>query len=430
MSEHSEPRKRSTDRRGIFEIIGPGILIAATGVGAGDLATATFSGSKLGTVVLWAVVVGGLLKFVLTEGLTRWQLATDKTILEGVAEKFSPIVGWIFLPYLLVWSFYVGAALMSANGVAFHAMFPLFSDASDAKIVFGIIFSLVGLVLVLAGGFPLFEKIMGVCITLMVASVVVTALLLWPGSGPVFSGLLIPSIPDAGGEGLTWTVALIGGVGGTLTILCYGYWIREKNRFGPDHLKICRIDLGVGWLVTIVFGVAMVIVGTSVQIEGRGADLLVVLGDKLAVELGMFGKWVFLIGAFGAVFSSLLGVWQAVPYLFADLWRLFFRKETRSESERISENVVPIDQSVAYRRYLYGLATVPILGLFVAFDDIQKLYTISGAAFLPLLALALLILNGRRSWVGNLTNRPITVVALCATLIFFGWLAWSAWFGA
>ena len=93
------PPINQTKRPGFFEIIGPGILIAATGVGAGDLATATFSGSKLGTAVLWAVLVGGVLKFVLTEGLTRWQLATGKTLLEGAADRLNPIVGWLFLPY-------------------------------------------------------------------------------------------------------------------------------------------------------------------------------------------------------------------------------------------------------------------------------------------------------------------------------------------
>jgi len=39
-------------------ILGPGILVAATGVGAGDLATGALAGSKLGPAVLWAVVVG------------------------------------------------------------------------------------------------------------------------------------------------------------------------------------------------------------------------------------------------------------------------------------------------------------------------------------------------------------------------------------
>ncbi len=42
------------------------MLIAATGVGAGDLATAGLAGSKLGLAVLWAVLLGAMLKFVLT----------------------------------------------------------------------------------------------------------------------------------------------------------------------------------------------------------------------------------------------------------------------------------------------------------------------------------------------------------------------------
>lgn len=63
----------------IFETLGPGILVAATGIGAGDLATATLTGNKLGVTVL----IGAFLKFVINEGLARWQLATSETLLEG-----------------------------------------------------------------------------------------------------------------------------------------------------------------------------------------------------------------------------------------------------------------------------------------------------------------------------------------------------------
>ena len=55
-----------------WAILGPGLLLAATGVGGGDLATATFVGGMLGTAVLWAVALGAFMKFVVTEGLARW----------------------------------------------------------------------------------------------------------------------------------------------------------------------------------------------------------------------------------------------------------------------------------------------------------------------------------------------------------------------
>ena len=155
----------------ILAVIGPGLLVAATGVGAGDLATATFTGNHLGTAALWAVIVGAFFKYILNEGLARWQLATGTTLLEGIIQKFGVGAAWIFLPYLFLWSFFVGAALMGACGVTMHAIIPIYSNPSHAKIAFGILHSLVGVILVLLGGFRLFEKVMGFCIAVMFVTV-------------------------------------------------------------------------------------------------------------------------------------------------------------------------------------------------------------------------------------------------------------------
>ncbi len=410
--------------RGLLVVLGPGILVAATGVGAGDLATGAFTGSQLGTAVLWAVIIGALLKYVLNEGLGRWQLATGETLIEGSIRRLGRGVGWAFLPYLVLWSFFVGSALMSACGVALHALVPVFEDAARAKVVFGVGASLLGLVLVLVGGFKLFEKVMAVCIAVMFVTAIVTAAMLWPGTAEVVRGLFIPRIPDMAGAGLTWTVALIGGIGGTVTVLCYGYWIREAGRSGAKDLRTCRIDLGVGYGMTALFGIAMVIIGSTVEIEGKGARLLVTLSDRLRESVGPVGRIAFLLGALGAVFSSLLGVWQAVPYIFADVWRLSFR----SADTDVKPGVAVDTRSIPYRAYLAGLAIVPMVGLLMSFREIQKLYAIIGAAFMPLLAVLLLILNGRTSWVGaDLRNRWPALTGLVATLVFFLWVAWTKW---
>ncbi|VAW83543.1 hypothetical protein MNBD_GAMMA16-261 [hydrothermal vent metagenome] len=406
-----------------FAIIAPGILLAATGVGAGDLATASFAGSHLGVAVLWAVLVGGLMKYVVTEGLVRWQLVTGLTFIEGVALKLGRVIGWCFFPYLLLWSFFVGTALMSACGVTLHALIPLFDDAQTAKIVFGCCASLLGLVLVKRGGFQLFEKVMGVCIVLMFLIVIVTAALVWPGTATVLQSIFIPSIPDSQGEGIVWTIALIGGVGGTLTILCYGYWIREKNRKDVSTLRICRIDLGVGYFMTVVFGMAMVIIGSTIEIEGKGAGLIVTLANQLNAVLGPLGSWIFLLGVFGAVFSSLLGVWQAVPYLFADFWRIFFSTAARVQGDSTED----LCQSNPYKIYMWGIAIIPLLGLFMSFKEVQQIYAVIGAAFIPLVALALLIMNGKRAWLGQHVNSWFATVALLSVVAFFGVLAVMKW---
>lgn len=404
-------------------VIGPGLLVAATGIGAGDLATASFAGSHLGTAVLWAALIGAFLKFVVNEGLARWQLATDSTLLEGVVRHFGRLSGWFFLAYLVFWTFFVASALMSACGVTLHALIPVFDDARNGKIIFGILSSLTGAILVLRGGYSLFSKIMQVCIGLMFVTVVVTAAVVWPGTDEVLRGLFVPSIPNPEGGGLSWTVALMGGIGGTVTVLCYGYWIREVGRTGKDDLRTCRIDLAVAYAVTALFGIAMVIIGSTIEIDGRGATLLVTLSERLAESLGPAGRWIFLIGAAGAVFSSLLGVWQAVPYLFADLWGLLNEPEgeTSSAETRVDTRLP------TYRGYLAAMTLLPMAGLFRGFGEIQKFYAVVGAWFFPVLALALLLLNGRSSWVGkSYRNQPLTMAALMGVLLFFAWIAWRS----
>lgn len=395
-------------------MFGPGLLLAATGVGGGDLATATFVGGVLGTAVLWAVVLGAFMKFVVTEGLARWQLATGETLLEGLARRLGPIVIWLFLPYFLLWSFFVGSAQMSANGVALHAMLPLFDDAANGKVAFGVLSGLAGLAIVLRGGYRGFEIAMRICIGVMFVTVALTAFALWPGTGAVLRGVFVPTIPRTDLEAVTWTVSLIGGIGGTLTVLAYGYWLREEGRTSPDDLRACRIDLAASYLMMALFGVFMIIVGQTIKLEGEGTAMLVQLSDRLGEELGPVGEWLFLAGTLGAVFSSLLGVWQAAPYLFAECWRLGVRRDAR-----------PVDaRTPAYRLFLLALAFVPMLGLFASFRDVQQLYTFIGAYIFPALALVLAIFNSRSAWVGQrLKNRPATVVALAGVLVFFTWLA-------
>jgi hypothetical protein len=206
--------------------------------------------------------------------------------------------------------------------------------------------------------------------------------------------------------------------------MCYGYWLREDGRGGTEELWLCRIDLGAGYLMTAVFGIAMVIVGSTVEIEGQGTTLLVSLADRLEEPLGIWGRWLFLIGAFGAVFSSLLGVWQSVPYLFADSWRLLTKSFDADAQEPVDTSGLP------YRGFMVVLGIVPMIGLFWGFQQVQKFYAITGALFFPFLAVGLLIWNGRSDWIGSrYKNRPMTSVSLIGILLFFSWLAVRTLFG-
>jgi Mn2+/Fe2+ NRAMP family transporter len=241
-----------------------------------------------------------------------------------------------------------------------------------------------------------------------------TAIALAPSWIEFSRGLLVPTIPRGGAS---WTVALMGGIGGTVTVLCYGYWIREEGRQSVGDLTACRIDLACAYVMTAIFGLAMVTIGSSLgPMEGGGATLMVKIAGQLEQALGgvgPFARWAFLVGAWAAIFTSLLGVWQSTPYLFADLCQQM-RGKTATR--------LPVDTgSLAYRVYLYAIALVPIVGLVaVEFREMQKVYAVVGALFIPMLAITLLLLNGQPRWVGEkYRNSRVTAVVLVGALLFF-----------
>lgn len=201
-----------------------------------------------------------------------------------------------------------------------------------------------------------------------------------------------------------------------MTILCYGYWIREAGRTTMADLTICRLDLAAGYVMTALFGIAMIIIADGIVVSGQGVGLIVALADQLGQAIGPGGRWIFLFGAWAAVFSSLLGVWQAVPYLFADLWRLSVRGDRRTSGSAVDTRSAP------YRIFLLALAVLPLVQVRYPFEDVQRTYVITGALFIPLLAAALLIMNGRSTWVGQRhRNGRLTTGLLMVVLLFFIW---------
>ncbi|MCA9039059.1 MAG: Nramp family divalent metal transporter [Planctomycetaceae bacterium] len=404
-------------KKNLLARFGPGILVAATGVGAGDLAAGAFAGNKLGTTILWAVLLGALLKFLLTEGLARWQLASGETLLEGSLKRLGSITKPIFLIYLVIWSFFVGSALLNANGLVAATIFPIPGlETAQSKIVYGILHSLLAVLLVLRGGFKLFEKLMAVCIGIMFVVVLLTTVLIHDDWIGLLKGIAIPIIPTEHPEGVAWTIGLIGGVGGTVTILCYGYWIRESGEQSLEDLRGMRLDLGIGYTMTALFGMAMVIIGSHVSNDAQNTAFLLKLSEQLSDNptLGHWApimKWLFLFGTWSAVLSSLFGVWQSVPYLFADFWN-------QSYAQQKVEKVTPALKT--YKLYLYALATLPVLGLFTKFERALKLYAVLGACFVPMLAVILLLLLGSNRYLkGAGRNHLLTNIALVLCLLFF-----------
>ena len=221
--------------------------------------------------------------------------------------------------------------------------------------------------------------------------------------------------------GLFTTLAVAGGVGGTITLAAYGYWVREKGWTTPAHMRVMRLDNGVAYLVTGIFVTATLIVGAELLYS---ANIAIAEGDQGLLDLGrvlderygpIAGK-IFLVGFWAAAMSSLVGVWNGVSLMFAD-FAGHVRKLPEGDVERGS-------QGKAYKAYILWLTFPPML-LF-AFGEpfwLIQAYGVLGAFFMPFLAITLLlILNSdrvprewRNKWFSNVLMAVTALVFIVLT---------------
>lgn len=422
--------------RGAWKNIGPGLIVAATGLGAGDIVAAAVAGAQFGTTLVWVALAGGLLKFCLNEGIGRWQLVTGTTLLEGWFTHLPKFVTAYFFVYLLLWSFMVAAAMMAATGLGAYALWPILSPQQ-----WGALFSLLTLAIVWSGKWALFEGLMKFCIVLMFVTVLACAALVLPEAPGLLAGIIRPSIPETG---VTAVVSVMGGVGGSVTIMSYGYWIREAGWKGPGMLRTMRWDLGVSYLLTALFAASVIVLGAGVRPEViQGNGMAVAFAEQLVPYTGETGKWLFLVGFWGAVWSSMLGVWHGVPYLFANVVGIYRKRgqaasssiEVRSAQMPLSKSLdgtrhddtsPPLTRTREYRGFLLCMALLPMLLLvFRAPVQVVRLYTLTGAMFMPLLAVLLLYLN-RPRWLGIHANGRLMQASLGLCLVLFLYLLFTA----
>lgn len=396
----SRPRKSS------WKYIGPGIVVAATGVGAGDLVATLVAGSKFGYTLMWAAVIGCLVKISLAEAAGRWHLATGRTLFDG----WRSLGAWTtvyFAVYVVIWGFLYGATAMSSSALPIVALFP---DGPGLKF-WAIATGLTGLVFVWFNRYAVFEKVMTVLVGVMFVVVVYVAARAVPDVGASFAGL-VPALPDGS---LLYTLGLIGGVGGTITMAAYGYWVNAKGWSNSSWMKVMRLDNRIAYITTGIFVVAMLIVGAELL---HASQVALTSGDRGLIDLGKiledrFGRstaTLFLVGFFAASFSSLIGVWHGVSLMFADFVARF-RAPADPEGEHAGPAAVDRRQrSSPFRAYLLWLTFPPMTLLWL--DEPFGLviaYGVLGAFFMPFLALTLLwLLNSsrtpkewRNSWLSN-----------------------------
>ncbi|MFD9904986.1 Nramp family divalent metal transporter [Streptomyces sp. NPDC059063] len=391
-------------RKASWKYVGPGIVVAATGVGAGDLVATLIAGSKFGYTLLWAAIIGCLVKISLAEATGRWHLATGRTLFEG----WRSLGHWTtvyFAGYVVVWGFVYGATAMSSSALPLVALWP----GGPGLKTWAVICGLLGLAFVWFNRYAVFEKVMTVVIGMKFLIVVYVAIRVSPDLGDALAGLA-PALPDGS---LLYTLGLIGGVGGTITMAAYGYWVNSKGWTDITWLKVMRLDNRVAYITTGIFVVAMLIIGAELLHSSgialaKGDKGLIDLGDVLEDRFGTVTAKLFLIGFFATSFGALMGVWHGVSLMFADFVERILKERRLMRGsgdgggggEMVAEVAAgKREKSLPFRAYLLWLTFPPIGLLFLDQPfGLVVFYGVLGAFFMPFLALTLLwLLNSSRT---------------------------------
>ena len=386
--------------------LGPGLLLAATGVGVGDMVASTIAGAEHGLTLLWAVAAGVVVKFAITEGAARWQLTTGRTLVEGWRDHLPRAVLALFGVYFVIWSYFVSSALVSASALVPAAIFPSVPLAAWATV-----HAVIAFVLVFVGRYQRFLSTVKILIAFKFAAVVAAAAIIAARSGVNWTALGANS-PFSTVD----TLSLIGGVGGTVTLLSYGYWMREAGWSGPERLGTARTDLSVSFALVLVFCASMMLIASNVNWQGHileeGPRLCLLLADRIGAEIGPVGRTVFLAGFWGTAFTSVLGVWHGVPFLFDDWLHLWRRQAPTGQSGR------------AYRAWLTYLALAALSALLLGRPVwLVYAYTVVGSFFFPFVISTLLYLNNASQADRSAPNGLMANVVLSAALLLYAFLA-------
>jgi manganese transport protein len=333
-----EPPTRFGD---IVRRTGPGIVLAASIVGSGELILTTTLGAKVGYTFMWLIVLSCLIKSVVQACLGRYAIATAETGLDAVNRIPGPRwkVSWV----VWAWAAMVFMTLFQITGMFIgvsQTMNSVFAGISVRIWVFA--FFILTLVLLLGGAYHRIERLAMVKVSLFTLITLMAAVLLLssPGfSAAELAGGLIPRVPD---DGLAVAVGVFGITGvGAVELYVYTYWCVEKGyaRFtGPREdseawrrrargwIRVMNFDVIGSMLIYTIATVAFYLLGAGILnkmgMVPTGKDMIAVLTNIYTQTFGGWAKWVFYVGAIVVLYGTIVAATAGNARMFSDFMSL------------------------------------------------------------------------------------------------------------
>jgi len=314
--------------------IGPGIILAGSIVGSGELLLTTSLGAEYGFAFLWLILFSCIVKVFVQIELGRYAISSGKPTLAALNEMPGPRLlvhwqVWWWFGMLLATVSQLGA-MVGGVGQALNLAFPGVSEAlhfrSHPEYIWAVLTALTAIGLLLIGGYKSVERIT----TALVASVTlitVVCVLALPANGyPITLSDLGHgfrfSLPAAG-IGAAFATFGITGVGAS-ELYSYPYWCLEKGyarftgRQSPDKkwverargwLRVMQLDAWVSMVVFTAATIAFYFMGATVlhrqELHPAKEKMIATLANMYVPVFGDWTRIVFLIGAWSVLFKTL-----------------------------------------------------------------------------------------------------------------------------
>lgn len=378
-----------------LQTIAPGLVTAALVFGPSKLTITSKLGALYGYDLLWIVTIAIFFMAVFTAMSTRIGAATDVSFLQTVRQKWGKPASFLvgLGVFLVSTSFQAGNSI--GVGIALGELF----DTSPTPWVLGCTTMAVSL-LFFRKFYSILEKTMIALILLMLFSFLTTFVLARPDFGSIFKGFTLPQVPEGSlGLIIAFTASCFSIVGA----LYQSYLIQERIRLNPN-MKTAKNNSLTGTLLLGVMS-AVVIICAAAVLNPKG--LTVNSGSDMAKALepifGHNASTLFLIGLFGAAFSSQIGNASVGGTLLSDA--LGYGGSFGSKPVRIATALVMmVGASVAL---IFGKLPLEL----IVFAQSVTIFVV------PFIGIAMFSIANDQNVMGDQANKPFSRMAGLAGLI-------------
>lgn len=327
---------------GLLRQLGPGLIISAAIVGSGELIVTTGVGAKYGFTLLWFIIFACLIKVFVQIELGRHVITRGVTMLEAMDAVPGPRlkVGWMVWVWLAMFlaTFFQLAGIVGSIAAVFAVGGSTLSTNAWALIVTGSC-----AILLAIGRYGFVEKTATIMVGLFTAFTLFAVLALVNTPYAVSAHDLIEGLSFRLPADTAIAFAAFGVVGvGASELIYYPYWCLEKGYAlytGPNDgseewnerargwLRIMRWDAWVSMAIYTTATIAFYLLGAAVLhrkgLEVSDTELVPTLSHLYKESYGPIGLWIFLIGAFVVLYSTVFIATASNGRLFADLLKLF-----------------------------------------------------------------------------------------------------------